>query len=186
LKLVETEVERPEDEVEPPPVVTPPRPEKRGAYVPLTLTLAVLVGIVVTIYTVFPERKTEATKLAIAHHRKAEQTWQLRDPSRKELEAWTLALLNGAAPLPADGPDVVAVGARPVEVRHRNAAYIRFRVDGADVSYLVGHTRDAPDVRVSRRDGDEQVESWHSGEWTIIAVGPADGADAWRARVGVP
>jgi len=186
VRLVETDADRPEDETEPAPIVTPPRPEKRRAYVPVTLTLAILVGIVVTIYTVFPERRTEATKAAIAHHRKTEQIWQLRAPGRTELEAWTLALLDGAAPLPPDGPDLSVEGARPVEVRHRHAAYIRFKLGATEVSYLVGRTRDAPDVRVSRRDGAEQVETWHDGPWTCIAVGPADSADTWRARIGVP
>jgi len=186
VRLVETDADRPEDETEPPPIVTPPRPEKRRAYVPLTLTLAILVGIVVTIYKVFPERRTEATKLAIANHRRVEQAWQLRSPSRPELEAWTLALLDGPAPLPPDGPDLHAIGARPVDVRHRHAAFVRFHVADLDVSYLVTRTRDAPDVRVSRRAGPDQVESWHSGPWTCIAVGPADRADTWRTRVGVP
>jgi hypothetical protein len=187
MKLVETDADRPEDEGEPAPAVTPPRPEKRRAYASLVLTLAVLVGTVVTIYMVFPARQNEATRQAVAAHRRAEQPWQLEAPSRAELEAWTLALVGRDAPLPREGADLTIVGARAIEVLRHQAAFIRFRIGGAhEVSYLVQRTRDAPADRTSRGDGDDQIEAWRDGGWTVIAIGPGAGADAWRPRVGVP
>lgn len=186
MKLVETEVERPEDDVEPPHLVTPPRPEKRGAYASLSFTLAVLVGIVVTIYSVFPARKVEATHLTIANHRRAEQPWELVEPARAELEAWAIGVVGSEPPLPEEGADAKVIGARRVWVRHRDAVFVRFRIVGAgDVSYLVqpAHT---PEERTSRRDGSDHVVSWRSGAWTCIAVGPAESAGAWTKRVGAP
>jgi hypothetical protein len=187
VKLVETDADRPEDESEPAPVVTSSRPEKRRAYASLIFTLAVLTGTVVTIYTVFPARAQEATKLTVAAHRRAAPKWQLEAPSRPELEAWTMGLLGRDAPLPADGADLLTIGARPIEILRHQAAFVRFRIDdGYEVSYLVQRASDAPADRDSYRDGADQVEAWHAGPWTVIAIGPADQAERWRARVGVP
>jgi hypothetical protein len=187
VKLVETDADRPEDEAEPPPAVTPPVPEKRRAYASLTFTLAVLVGIVVTIYTVFPARKVEATRVTVAQHRQAEPRWQLVAPSHAELAAWTLALLGPGAPLPSERAGLAVIGARPIEVRHREAAVMRLGLEGAgEVTYLVVPARDAPEGRVSRVDGAERIESWRAGAWTCIAVGPEATAAAWGPPLGVP
>jgi hypothetical protein len=186
MKLVETDADRPEDEAEPAPAVTPPVPEKRRAYASLIFTAAILTGTVVGIYTVFPARRTEATREAVSQHRRADVPWQLAAPGRAELEAWTLALAGDGAPLPADGADLTAVGARVVPIHRRDSAFMRFRFAGDEISYLVVRSSDAPDGRASRRDGDDQVESWRTGKWTCIAIGPAASADRWRPRIGVP
>jgi hypothetical protein len=186
VKLVETDADRPEDESEPAPLVTPSRPEKRRAYASLIFTLAVLTGTVVTIYTVFPARAHEATKQTLAAHRHAEPRWELEDPTRAELEAWTLGLV-GDAPLPADGVDVSVIGARPVEILRNHAAFVRFRISGGiEVSYLVQRASAAPATSGDRREGDDLVATWRDGPWTVIAVGPADRAETWRARMGGP
>ena len=182
MKLVETDADRPDDEVEPPPVATPPRPEKRAAYASLIFTTAVLIGTVATIYSVFPARKNETINAALRAHRADAPSWQLERPARAELAAWATGVLVDAPPLPA----LDAVGARRLDVRHRAGIYVRFDVDGARVSYVVQHAGDAPADRTERRDGDELVEAWHSGAWTVIAIGPAARADAWKPRVGVP
>ena len=182
MKLVETDADRPEDESEPPPAVTPPVPEKRRAYASLIFTAAILVGTVVGVYWAFPASAEEATRQAVHHHR-ADGPWQLAAPSRAELAAWALALVGEDAPLPADAPDLTIVGARPVEVRHHDAAFVHFRIGGDDVSLLVS---DAADGRRTRRDGDDQVESWRCGAHSCIAVGPAASAEQWKPRVGVP
>jgi len=183
VKLVETDADRPEDETEPAPAVTPPVPEKRRAYVSLIFTAMIMVGTVVGIYTVIPAPAHEATTQAIREHRAADATWQLAAPSRAELEAWTLARIGEGGLLPGDAPDLTVVGARPVEVRHRDAAFIGFRIGGEAVSLLVS---DAADPRSSERNGDDQIEAWRCGAHSCVAVGPAASAEAWKSRLGIP
>lgn len=186
MKLVETDADRPEDETEPAPAVTPPVPEKRRAYASLIFTAMILVGTVVGIYSVFPARKDEATRQVVAQHRRGDAAWQLTAPSRAELAAWTLALAGDGAPLPPEHPELTIVGARPVEIHHQDAAFMRFRIGSDEVSYLVAPTADAPEGRASQRSGDDQIEAWRTGKWTCIAVGPAASAEAWKPRIGVP
>jgi hypothetical protein len=186
MKLVETDADRPEDETEPAPAVTPPVPEKRRAYASLIFTAAILIGTVVGIYSVFPARKDEATRQVVSQHRRSDVAWQLAAPSRAELEAWTLALAGDGAPLPPEHAEMTIVGARPIEIHHRDAAFMRFRVGSDEVSYLVAPTSDAPEGRASRRTGDDHIEAWRSGKYTCIAVGPAASADAWKLWIGVP
>ncbi len=188
MKLVETDADRPEDEVEPPPVVTPPRPEKRRAYASLIFTAVTLVGTVVTIYSVFPERTHESAGAAVAAHRRADPAWLVASPDHAQLAAFVSGVLGGAPTLPADGPDLRAIGALTLDIRHRPAAYVRFAV-GADatvVSYVVQRAEDSPAGRESRRDGDDDVESWSCGAWKCVAVGPAARAPDWKPRLGVP
>jgi hypothetical protein len=186
VKLVDTDEDRPDDDDGPAPAVRPPRPEKRQAMVSLVLTMTILIGTVVAIYTVFPARNNEIMSVATSNHRKPEQAWQLVAPGGTELSAWALALLGNYPPLPDADQGLTIVGARPVEVLHRKAAFVGYVVDGDPVSYLVQRAHDAPPRRVSRRDGDDVVESWRSGAWTCVAVGPATSADRWRAQLGVP
>ncbi|MCA9679389.1 MAG: hypothetical protein H6708_06245 [Kofleriaceae bacterium] len=191
MKLVDTDADRPDDEAEPAPAITAPRPEKRQAMVSLLLTLVILTGTVVTIYTVFPARRNEVATVALQEHRRADVTWELAGPDPGELRAWALAMFGTDTPLPAPGDDLEVVGVRHVEVLGRRAALIRFRVAvpggaAAEVTYLVQHARDVPPRRVSRTDGDDAIESWRHGPYTCVAVGPAASAAIWRPRVGVP
>jgi hypothetical protein len=190
VKLIETDADRPEDEVEPALVSTPPRPEKRSAYASLIFTAAVLVGTVVAIYSVFPARKDETVFAALRDHRAVDPDWHLSAPSRLELDAWAGGVLGARPPLPEAGADLTVLGAHPVDIRHRPGVYVRFALAGAgtpyQVSYVVQHAHDAPAGRTSRHDGADVVESWRDGEWTCIAVGPAASAEIWKPRLGVP
>jgi hypothetical protein len=190
VKLVETDADRPEDDVDPPPVATAPRPEKRSAYASLIMTACVLVGTVATIYSIFPARKNETIYATLRNHRDTNPRWDLPAPTRVELEAWSDGVLGDRPPLPEAGADLTTLGARELVVRHRRGVYVRFALgDGGvayQVSYVVQHAGDAPAGRTSRRDGDEHLESWREGEWTCIAVGPAAKADQWKPRIGVP
>jgi hypothetical protein len=190
LKLIETDADRPEDEVESPPVSTPPRPEKQSAYASLIFTAAVLIGTVATIYSVFPARKNETVFAALRDHRAVDPDWHLAAPSRVELEAWSNGVLGTTPPLPAVGADLTVLGARSLSIRHRRGMYVRFALVSAgvayQVSYVVQHAADAPAGRTSRQDHDDLIESWREGDWTVIAVGPAANAEIWKPRLGVP
>lgn len=188
MKLVNTDEDRPNDDDGPPPSIRPPRPEKRQAMVSLVLTLTILIGTVVTIYTVFPARNNEVMSVATANHRQTPVTWQLETPGGTELSAWALALLGNYPPLPdaEAATGLIIVGARPVEVLRHKAAFVGYQLEGDTVSYLVMRAHDAPPRRVSRRADDDVVESWRSGAWTCVVIGPAASADRWRPRLGVP
>jgi hypothetical protein len=186
VKLIETDADRPEDEVDPPPVSTPPRPEKRSAYASLIFTACVLVGTVVAIYSIFPARKNETIYAALRNHRNADPEWHLPAPSRVQLEAWADGALGSSPPLPAAGDDLTVLGARALRVRHRPGIYVRFTLEDYTVSYVVQHAGDAPTGRTTRHDGADQVESWRVGAWTCVAIGPTAKADQWKPRMGVP
>jgi hypothetical protein len=183
VKIHITDADRPEDELDPPPVVTPPVPEKRSAYASLIFTACVLIGTVVAIYTVFPARKNETINAALRNHRAPDPAWSLTAPAHDALVAWATGVLGDEPPLP-DGMSVV--GARALEIRHRRAIYVRYSLGDAHVSYVVQHAADAPADRTQRKDGPDLIEAWHDSGWTIIAIGPDASADDWKPRVGVP
>lgn len=186
MKLVDTDADRPEDEAEPAPVVTPPRPEKRRAITSLVFTLAVLGGTVATIYSVFPAPRSHGPSAALAEHRRDEARWQLDAPGEAELRAWTLALLGDDVPVPAPGDGIEVVGARALALGEHPAAFVGYRVGGERVSYLVAAHAHAPSGAGARREGDVVVETWRAGRWTCVGIGPAASADAWRAALGAP
>jgi hypothetical protein len=184
MKLVEADAEGPqiaESDVARP---TPPRPERRRVVVSLGFTLAVLIGTVVTIYTVFPERHDHLATAALESHRAGDTDWQLEAPGAAELRGWTLALLEQAPPLPALGDDLSVLGARPVELLKRPAAVIRYRIGSDEVTLVVQRTR--IEHRAERQDGDELVTVWQRGAWTYGAVGPHATRSSWAPRVGAP
>lgn len=183
MKLVDTDADRPDDESEIEPHPNPPRPEKRSAHASLILTAVILVGTVVMVYTVFPKLETDPIGTAIRGHRAAEPTWQLIAPEPAQLEAWALGQLGADAPLP-EGVDVL--GARPIELRKRRAALIRYKVGADEVSMLVERGADVAARRGTRAAGDEVADAWRDGPWTIVVVGPAATAAAWRPALGVP
>jgi hypothetical protein len=182
VKIVEPEVLGPPEVEEAPPHPTPPRPEHRRVYVSFLFTLAVLVGTVVTVYTVFPARHNVVVTAAVSEHRRSDATWQLPAPRPEQLASWSLGVLGGEAPLPAG--DVV--GARAIDIVNRHAAVIGYKVGGAEVTLLVQRARDMPPRRVSKDDGDDHVEAWRVQKWTFVAVGPAASAATWKAALGVP
>lgn len=183
MKLVETDEDRPEDEIEPPPHPNPPRPEKRRAAASLILTTTILVGTVVMVYTVFPgPPATDPVGAAIRGHRAPEPKWQLVAPELAELRAWSVAVLGESAPFPA--ADIV--GARPIELRDRKAALVRYKVGADEVSVLIERGADVAAARGTRASGDEVADAWRDGPWTIVVVGPASSAAAWRGALDVP
>jgi anti-sigma factor RsiW len=187
MKLVETdttgppEVEAVEDET----VKTPPRPEHRRVSVSLLLTVAVLAGTVVTIYSVFPERHNALMTAAIEAHHGAEP-FELAAPSPSQLVAWSTALLGKDVPWPDLAPDVEIVGVRALMVLNRRAAMVRYRIAGDPVTVVVQQPRDTPPRKHHRRDGDDLCLSWRSHKWTFIAVGPVASAHRWAEFFGAP
>lgn len=186
MKLVDTDEEGPVAAQEPPVRPTPPRPEKRRVAVSLLFTVAVLVGTVVAVFTIFPERHNEIITSTVNAHR-SPGTWDVAAPPAPALEVWARAVLGEPPPLPVASPTVIPVGARAMSILSRRAALIRYRVGPTDeVSYLVQRARDVPHRRVHRREGEQQVEAWRKGPWTCVAVGPAASAATWAPALGVP
>jgi hypothetical protein len=182
MKLVEAEAEGPiegEDAV-----VTPPRPPHRRVSVSLLLTLAVLVGTVVTIYLVFPARHNVMLTEAVAQHRDPQPTWDINAPSDAELRAWAIGIFGKDVPLPANGAAIV--GAKTIEVLNRRAASIRLRVGDDDITYLVQHAHGIVPEKMDRPDGDLLAVQWLRGSYICAAVGPEPSAKAWRPILHVP
>ncbi len=185
MKLIDTDDADDASHPEPPVRPTPPRPEKRQAMVSLLFTITVLVGTVVAVFTIFPERHNEILSTTIHAHRKPE-AWDLTRPDDATLAVWARGVLGDAPPLPAPGADLVPIGAHDLDILGRRAALVRYRLGGDELTYLVQRARDIPPRRERRRDGDDDAEGWRNGPWTCVVVGPAKSADAWRPRMGVP
>jgi hypothetical protein len=186
MKLVESDAVGPAAIEEAPPHPTPPRPEHRRVAISFLFTLAVLVGTVVTVYTVFPARHNIVVTTALEEHRRAPQTFQLEHPTAERLQTWALGVLDGPVVLPMPRAGLDVVGARPIEILNRRAAVVRYRIGDAEITLVVQRARDMPKRRVSRADGDDQVEGWRVQKWTFVAVGPAASAAAWKPALGVP
>lgn len=186
MKLVETDEAGPPAIEEAPPHPTPPRPEHRRVAVSFLLTLAVLVGTVVTVYTVFPARHNVVVTAAVDEHRRSDQTFQLTKPSGEALASWAVGVLGARLALPGPGAGVDVIGARSIEILERPAALVRYRIGTSEVTLVVQRARDVPKRRVSKQDGDDQIEAWRVEKWTFVAVGPASTAAQWRPAMGVP
>ncbi len=185
MKLVDTDEEGPSTRVEPPVRPTPPRPEKRQVMVSLLLTVTVLVGTVVAVFTIFPERHNEIITSTVAAHR-AVKRWDLERPDDAKLRMWAQAVLGEAPPMPAPATDLIVIGGRSVTILARRAALVRYRIGDSEVSYLVQRAREIQRRRVRMLDHDDAIEAWRRGPWTCVVVGPAATADRWRPLLGVP
>jgi hypothetical protein len=178
MKLVEAESTGPVEGDDA--LVTPPRPPHRRVSVSLVFTLSVLIGTVVTIYTVFPARHNVLTSEALDHHRETQPVWDLSAPTSAELHAWTIGVVGKDPPL----PDVPAIGARRIEILQRHAALIRYKIGSDEVTYVVGHAaRISPDhheVHV----GDLRAVSWPHGAFVCAGVGPDATAATWLPALG--
>jgi hypothetical protein len=163
----------------------PPRPAKplehRRVSVSLLFTISVLVGVVVSVYALFPVRHNVLMTQALAAHRDA-PSWDLTAPSAGELRAWATGAVGKDAPLPR--ADVAVVGARVVEIFDRPAALIRLRVGGDEVTYLIQHARGIAPDHEERAEGELRAVGWRHGAWTCIGVGPAASAAGWLAAIG--
>ncbi len=184
MKLVEADTEGPldEDEAEAP---TPPRPERRRVSRSLIFTLVVLTSIVVTVYKVFPERHNELMSVVIEAH--AERIdFEIDNPTRAELVAWSVALLGKDVPWPAQRDDVQVVGIKSLRILGRPAALVRYEIGGKRVTLLVQRPRGAVPRKHWRRVDGKLAMSWRAHKFTLTAIGPADAADNWGEYLGAP
>jgi len=161
-------------------IVTPPRPPHRRVSVSLLFTVSVLVGTVVTIYTVFPPEGDLAGE-AMSRHRDPQPAWVLTSPTPSELRAWVRGVVGEDPPLP--GASVSVLGARRVEVVHHAAALLRVRAGGAELSYIVQVARDDEPARPTLDDADLHAVAWRAGAFAFAAVGPAASAASWEPAI---
>jgi hypothetical protein len=160
------------------PLVTPPRPPHRRVSVSLLFTLTVLIGTVVTIYMTFPARNNVLVTEAFVQHRAA-QTWDLIDPTPTEVRAWAIGIAGKDVPLPLASSQIT--GARRIEILNRDAALMRLKIGGDDVTYLIQRARGFAPKTTDRRDGDLHAIAWRRGKFTCVAVGPEATLATWRA-----
>jgi hypothetical protein len=184
VKLVETDIEIEREREPRAETITPPRPEHRKAYVSLLVTGAVLVATVAAVYLLFPKRDHEVIDAVVAHHRDP-GGFAMDHPSRPELVGWTIGALGRSVPWP-DGADLRIEGLKKLVVLKKPAALVRYRIGGAPVTLAAMQSWDLTGQLVID-DGDLRAVWWRKkGPWTMIAVGPAATADAWRAAIGAP
>jgi hypothetical protein len=181
MHLVEAEAVGPIEGDEP--AVTAPRPPHRRVSVSLIFTLSVLIGLVVTIYTVLPMRHDEIVTVAVRQHRATETTWDLDGPSAAELRAWTIGVIGDKdVPLPAEPARII--GARRIEVIKRPAAVIRLQVGSEPVTYVVQNARGIAPGRVTRAEGELRALGWRDKSYVIVVVGADATARDWAAALG--
>jgi hypothetical protein len=159
--------------------VTPPRLPHRRVSVSLLFTLTVLIGTVVTIYLVFPARHNVLVTQAIELHREPSPAWDLVAPSPSVLQGWMIGVVGKDAPLPGDG--AVVIGASRLRILNRGAAWMRIRIGGDEVSYLVQHARGIAPERSERVEDDLRAVAWRTGPYTVVVVGADATAASWRA-----
>lgn len=177
MKVVEAEVTGPVEGEEA--VVTPPRPLHRRVSVSLLLTLSILVGTVVTIYTVFPARHGVLMSQAIAEHREHRPAWDLVAPGPSELRAWAIGVVGKGVPL----PDLPVIGARQIDVLKRQVALLRVKIGSDEVTYAVEHSRSASPENGGRDEGELHAVSWHRGSFSCVAVGPKATSATWLPAI---
>jgi hypothetical protein len=185
MKVFDTDDADPSAHPEPPVRATPPRPEKRQVTVSLLLTVTILAGTVIAVFTIFPERHNELITSTVAAHR-AKAEWEIASPPDAELRVWARAVLGDPPPLPEPATGASPIGVRSLTILDRRAALVRYRIGDTEVSYLVQRARDIPKRRVRTTDGGDAIEAWRRGPWTIVVVGPSAAADRWRPVLGVP
>lgn len=175
MKVIEAEVTGPVEGEDA--VVTPPRPAHRRVSVSLLFTLSVLIGTVVTIYTVFPARHGVLISEAVARHTDSQPAWDLTSPAPGELRAWAIGVVGQGVPLPP--AELPVIGARRVELLKRHVAIVRVKVGDDEITYAVQHSRSASPEHGDRVDGDLRAVGWHQGKFACVAVGPAKTAKTW-------
>ena len=176
MKVVEAEITGPVEGEDA--IVTPPRPLHRRVSVSLLFTLSVLIGTVVTIYSVFPARHGVLVDVAIAQHKES-PAWDLAAPTPEVLRGWAIGVVGKEVPLPA----VPVIGAKKVELLKRHVAVMRLRVGTDEITYAVQHSRSASPEHVDRVDGDLRAVGWHTGSFSCVAVGPNATSGTWLPQV---
>jgi hypothetical protein len=161
-------------------IVTPPRPPHRRVSVSLLFTVSVLVGTVVTIYSVFPpEGDLAGEALAAAREGQTAADVQLASPG--ELRAWMTGVIGEGAPLPPASVHVLS--ARRVRLVHHDAALLHVRTGDVDATYVVQTAREGEPARDVFDAGDLRAIAWRAGGFACAAVGPAASADRWQAAI---
>jgi hypothetical protein len=148
--------------------------------VSLLFTLSVLIGTVVTIYTVFPARHGVLMSEAIARHRDP-GAWDLAAPPPAEVRAWAIGVVGKDVPLPP--ADLPIIGAKRIDLLKRHVALLRVKVGADEVTYAVQHSRSAAPEDGDREDGDLRAVSWHKGSFACVVVGPKSAATAWLPAI---
>jgi hypothetical protein len=178
MKLVEAESEGPVEGDDA--LITPPRPPHRRVSVSLVFTLSVLIGLVTTIYVVFPARHNVLATTALAYHREPQPAWDLQTPTASELRAWTIGVVGKDPPL----PNLPAIGARRIDILERHAALIRFTVGTDEVTYIVGHAARISPEHSELVDSELRVVVWPRGPFVCAGVGPDATAAKWLVALG--
>jgi hypothetical protein len=185
MKLVETDVPVAEDDLEPPaPPPTPPRPEHRRVAVSLILTVGVLVGTVVAVYLLFPERHNELMTRTLEAHQDPGEL-ELEAPTPTELSAWSTGVVDRGVPWPT-GDGVEVVGAHRIDVLRRAVAIAHFRVGGTPVTIAVQRNVEAVARTHRREEEGVYLVSWRREKWTFVAAGSATDSETWRDAIGAP
>lgn len=172
MHLVEAESTGPVEGEDP--IVTPPRPPHRRVSVSLLFTLTVLIGTVVLIYVYFPPRHHVLLNEAIAAHR-APPAWDLPTPTPDQLKAWTLGVVGGYPPLPAQ-----AAGGARVEVLDKPTAIIRFTYQGEPITYAIQRAGSVGPDATEKTDDELRAIGWQTGPFRYVLVGKDATAATWR------
>ena len=179
MKLVEAEADGPIEGDDA--LVTPPRPPHRRVSISLLVTLTVLIGTVVTIYTVFPARHNVLLTEGLERHRAAQPSWDLVAPTPLQLRVWALGVISEDVPLPKD---VQILGARRIDVLDRRAALIRVQVGDEPITYLVQHANGIAPEHSERVDGDLRAVAWQQDAFMCVLVGRDATAPSWLHAFG--
>lgn len=184
----------PGDQEGDPDTVATARPPRRRVPISVLLTISILVGIVVAVYELLPERHSMLLTRGVELHGEP-PGFDLERPTADELVAWSKALpgqRGGTIPWPAlaSGDSVVApaqiIGAASVEILARRAAVVRYRVSGVEVTLVVARARDAlPRTHRRRKNGTSAI-SWRNDTWTFVAAGATEKREIWGDFVGAP
>ncbi len=189
MKLVESDRRGPNDSDEDIETTTPPRPEHRRVSVSLLLTASVLIGTVVAIYLVFPERHNALLTRGLELHN-SPPAFQLEMVSQNELRDWSVKLFEGTShrvPWPElKGGGVELLGVANESILARRAALARYRLGDHEMTLVVLRARDAPPRTHQRNEGAISAVSWRKGRWTFVAVGQAEHRKTWGQLVDAP
>jgi len=181
MKLIESDAEGPIVEES---TTTPPRPEKRRVSISLLFTLAVLVGTVVTIYTLLPARNQILVTEAFAGHRRDRTTFDVVGPTGGELQAWTTGALGKQVPMFAM-PGAAPLAAAVITIHRRNASLVRSRVGTEEFTVLMQHAQGWAPESAERDDGELHASLKRVGPWTVVTVGLKATMATWLPMVHV-
>ena len=164
MKLVDADVNLASDDDESPRPIPGARPDRRRVSVSLLLTLAVLVGTVALVFTLFDERHDLLMTKARQYHT-APPTWSLTAPTAGEARAWMVGVLGSSAPWPPQVTEVV--GATEAEILRRPTAILRVR-EGAEESTLL--IQKAPGIapRPARTEDGVGLTAQRTGPWIVV------------------